>query len=1408
MNHTSAAADAAFGPQLTNHFDFTLVFEQSILSIGPSVVLLLASAVRITLLSKRPFTFRTSNLLWAKLVNPPMLPVSQFYALLIHQGCAAAVVSAVGDLAIGSLLYAEHRHSYSPSILLSLYLSVTILFDIATVRSLFLRRDLRIVGAVSAATLLVKLILLVLEEVPKRDPSTSKTSQELSSGLWNRSVFWWLRSTFHQGFTAFLGVDDLPTLDQGLDTASLGSRLEKAWNSVNRSGKHCLAVATWSAFKTTFWSAVLPRLCFTGFTFAQPFLINTIIDFIGSPAAEHAQRGAVAGLIGATALVYFGIAFSRCHYMHRTYRLITAVRGGMVTLIFSKALDLDVATAKESAAVTLMSTDIDGIAAGLQKVHDIWSSVIELGLGIYLLQRQVGAACFLIVIPGVLSSFATARVARGMGPARVLWNSKVQTRVTTTSATLSHIKGLKIMGLSDRISKLIQSLRVVELDSSKTFPNLSDQLTPILIIAAAVFWTKGSQGLSIAEAFTSLSIVTLVSTPIVNIIAAYPSFVAGLACFGRIQAFMLGTDRTEYRSLPPSSNASTFRAEFQGENVELDTVQGGTAPRERASLDAAPAIHIQKASFALHCGDNAVLHAIDLTIRPGELTMIVGPVGSGKSTLLKAILGEARLLSGQIHLTSGPVAYCDQTAWLRLGSVRDNILGPNAFDGKWYATVLRACALEKDVALLGDGDLTSVGSGGNALSGGQKQRVCLARAVYSRCPILLLDNVFSALDQQTSRDVFARLLGPDGLLRKSKRTVLLATHALECLSSADTVVALNRAGSVVSQTVPSDMNLNEEYMEALGMGGDVTVTDDAQDAGPATTSPGKQPSTPELTRKIGDMSLYKFYLQSCGVFLFVIWLALAAGYIFSGKLPQIWLRIWTEHGTTNHAEVYFGGYLAFGVICTVLSGSCVYFFMIVAVPKSAQFAGRAPLWFFTSTDTSTVLNRFSQDMTLVDQVLPTSVFTTTFDVYNVIAGAALIASGATYVAAIIPVCAGVIYFIQKFYLRTSRQMRHLDLEAKSPLYRLFTETAAGIITVRAFGWKRDMAEENLELLDHSQRPYYTMYCIQRWLNVVLDLLVAAIAIVLVGFALGFSNTATQGSIGLALINVMEFNQSLSMLINSWTGLETSLGAIARLKSFIAETKTEDLDMEHEMPPADWPRRGAIELKNVTAKYNAQDAQSQPAVRNVDLTILPGQKVAVIGRTGSGKSSLILTLLHLLDVEAGHLTIDGLDVSRMPRQALRSAIVTIPQDSPELPGSVRDNLALFDSSSASEDNGEDHVMQQALRRVGLWEVVSEQGGLEAELDDVGLSAGQKQLFSLARALLVVRKRRASGGVVLMDEPTSSLDEETDARMRSIVADEFKDYTVLVVSHRLDAAKDADVVVRVDGGSVVEVVVARG
>lgn len=201
---------------------------------------------------------------------------------------------------------------------------------------------------------------------------------------------------------------------------------------------------------------------------------------------------------------------------------------------------------------------------------------------------------------------------------------------------------------------------------------------------------------------------------------------------------------------------------------------------------------------------------------------------------------------------------------------------------------------------------------------------------------------------------------------------------------------------------------------------------------------------------------------------------------------------------------------------------------------------------------------------------------------------------------------------------------------------------------------------------------------------------------------------------------------------------------------------------------------------------------------MSLDIRPSQTVSIIGRTGSGKSSVILTLLHLLELDNVQITIDGVDLARVPRQALRAAIVTIPQDPVEMPGSFRFSLSSITSTSKALEVNE-KAMEQSRERVGLWEMIHSRGGLDCELDDAGLSGGQKQLFALARVVFSVRDRKVRGGIVLLDEPTSSVDEATSVAMWRVLKEEFATWTTITVTHRDDAG-EADVLIRMEGGQV--------
>ncbi|KAK1474533.1 ABC transporter [Colletotrichum tamarilloi] len=440
--------------------------------------------------------------------------------------------------------------------------------------------------------------------------------------------------------------------------------------------------------------------------------------------------------------------------------------------------------------------------------------------------------------------------------------------------------------------------------------------------------------------------------------------------------------------------------------------------------------------------------------------------------------------------------------------------------------------------------------------------------------------------------------------------------------------------------------------------------------------------------------------------------------------------------------------------------------------------------------------RFSQDLSHIDRDLPTALFMTSIAVLDCLAGAVLIVIGAKYLAAVIPFALPALYCLQAFYLRTSRQMRFLDLQAQAPLLTKLIETIDGLSTIRAFGWQTAFRETSLELLDESQRPYYLMFCIQRWLTLVLDILVGAIAVLLVSMAMMIPDATSTGAIAIALYNVLNFNQSLATLITSWTELETSLGAISRLRTFVSRTPIEPTAEVLDKIPRQWPAQGQVEIQNITVSYSAE---TRPVLKGVSLSIQPGEKVAICGRTGSGKSTLTLSIFKLLGLDAGKIVIDGVDIGSVPNDVLRRSLIAIPQEPLLLPGSLRTNLFPFSDDTTAGEAPSDADLIDALTTVSLWSAISLSGGLDTDVSNLPLSKGQKQLLCLARAIV----RKNSSKVLVLDEATSAVDQETEDMMARIIESEFFDHTIISVVHRPQALRGIDKIVTLQDGRVVSV-----
>ncbi|KAF2804997.1 uncharacterized protein BDZ99DRAFT_397241 [Mytilinidion resinicola] len=1416
-------------------FDFNVQFEQLFFSIIPSVLFIVTSVWRTLSQARKPSVVNAPVFQLIK-VGAIITYVALELALLILAAAgffrvtsmfiAASALKLVSALLMITLSAVDHSRSPRPSVLLSIYLSLTLLLDAAQARTLFLsslgKPELTYSSIFSAAIALKAAVLLL--EAKEKSPwvrwDEKEHSPEETSGIFSLGVFFWLNKMFLLGNSKILTVEDLYPLDSAFDAKTLHDEFSKNIDySKLRGDKFGLPKVLVRTLRVPLLIPILPRLAMLGFTFCQPLFMEKLLDYLSQPELD-ANVGY--GLIGASMLIYSGIAISTALYWYFHNRARTMTRSILVTEIFIKATRARIGIADDSAALTLMSTDMERIRIGLRSLHEIWAGMIQAALAAWMLYNRLGVV-FVAPIGIVIVCFTGLGILMSFtGDSQRAWMAGVQKRVGLTATVIANMKNLKISGLSAAVSSFVQKLRLEELAAGARFRKVF--ITAALfgfipqLISPPLTFAFTQQTLDASTMFTCLAFLALLTNPLLLIFDSSPQLVSGLACLGRVQAFLECETRHDFRQV-------LAEVRHNAEKAPDDT---------ESSSDSA--LIIRNGNFGWEAG-KSVLRNVNTRISKSSLTVVVGPVGSGKSTLCKALLGEIPFSEGSVISSRfAHIGYCEQTAFLLNGSIRDNIVGFSPFNNERYAEVIDATALSFDFTTLPQGDQTNVGSDGITLSGGQKHRVSLARALYLQSDLLVLDDIFSGLDADTEERVFQRVFVPGGLLRRRRSTVVLCTHSIKHLPAADHIIVLGE-GTVAEQGSFGELMTGQGYVQRLRLKGfpdsdasSETTTSMRSVQGSKqqllhTTTNGAVPLAPDTdkSRQVGDKTVYKHYVKSMGLLPAAFSLLFAILWGFFTNFPSIWLTYWTDDVYSEHpahSYAYYARIYALFQVCALVSLLLLAITLWVVVIKRAganihqealRTLIRAPLNFFTKTDTGVVTNLFSQDLNLIDTELPEATLNVLFCIFQVLGQAAVMLTSSVWLAIAYPLIGAIMYVVGRFYLRTSRQLRFLDLEAKSPLYTHFLDTVKGITTLRAFGFLPDDVQKNARLIDTSQRPAYLLLMIQEWLNLVLGLVVMLIAVVLVTLSVRLHSKS--GFAGAALYSLISLGENLTGMVLQYTRLETSIGAIARLKTFNETVKPEDRDEEDIVPPEQWPHAGVVELKGVSAAYDAEvqiDGTPNLALRDIHLTIDSGEKVAICGRTGSGKSSLIALLLKLLDPlseTAGNAIIDNTELRRIHRPALRQRIIAVPQEAVFLPDSTtfQTNLDPSDVSAPEE-------CQAVLAAVGLWEFVLERGGLHAGMSSGTLSAGQRQLISVGRALLRRRIRArnlermgisADSGILLLDEVSSSVDHETERVIQEIIRTEFKDYTVIAVSHRLDMIMDFDTVVVMDSGAVVEV-----
>ncbi|CEF71103.1 ATP-binding cassette sub-family C member 8 [Strongyloides ratti] len=1269
-------------------------------------------------------------------------------------------------------------------------------------------------------------------------------SMELQSSFLSRITFWWYNKFAIFGSKNDLTIDDLYDLNYDIKSEYIENLWETYWTpcinkyfedvkkykTIKKVPLPSVVLVCFKMFKYDFFIAGVNRFLCDILQFADPIFLKLMINLLSDE-----NSSSYVGIFYCISMFIVSEIRSICknYYYYVSFTLGTKIQTALTFAVYKKSLKLSNIARKEKTVgeiVNIMAIDIEKLQLCVNQIHQYWANPLQLLLVLVFLVKTLKY----FALSGIIVMFLLV-ILTYLFSTFIKKNENIQTkikdeRIKILNEILNGIKVIKLYAWENPILKLIEKIRIKEicyLKNVSVYRNLiyilsNSYLFVVPLLTFATFTlTDASNILTPQVAFVSLTLFNLMETPTILIVDMIEDTVKVIVSNERIKQFLTAD---EY------DDDIIFQKDYLINNKNKNLSIGS--------------ISIEECTLSWDSYHHN-LSKINLNIEKGSLVMIIGKVGSGKSSLLSGILKEMSILSGMIKV-NGLIAYFPQQAWIQNMSLRDNILFCNDFNYKLYQKVVECCALVPDINILPNGDQTEIGERGINMSGGQKARISLARAVYSNSDIYLLDDPLSAVDCHVGKHIFDKVLGNYGILKNKTR--VLVTSNVNILEKADLIIMMED-GRIIKMgkydnlvndktnvfndfimSVKKEKTNDEEFnLDSINIDNNIenkkllplsrinstlssTSSIESRDLENEKTNSGNLIKEEHIDRGRVKKEVYLKYFKTANYQLVLLFFLGIMAYSYLQLGRNIWLTSWSndynnniKNETTNNYKTNLYNritiYALYGIVENVVLFFSTMALIYLTVNTSKNLHTpifynimKSPMLFFDTTPIGRILNRFGKDIDIIDRPLPQ------FFSYFINSVGKLIVT-LTIINFTIPILIIFIIplffvygFILKLYILTSGQLKRLLSVNTSLVYSHFSESIQGTSIIRGFGKIIPFIEKLNYNIDRNMKIHYLRICGDRWLGVRLEFIGNCVLVIMVIICVIFKeiNWITNSSlIALAITYSLGISETLNFLVRELNELEKNVISVERLLEYSKiETEPELNDKNIEKYCTEnWPNNGEIIFKNYSMKYRSN---LDLVLKNINIHIKGGERVGLIGRTGSGKSSLTLALFRIIDPIDGNIFIDGVDIAKVSLHNLRNHITIIPQDPVVFSGTIRFNLDPFNNYSDSQ-------IWLSLEKSNLKDFFySKNEGLDFIISESGsnLSVGTCQLICLARAIL--RKSK----IIVLDEATSAIDYHTDQLIQNTIKNEFLSSTVIAIAHRLNTVMNYDKIIVLNEGKIVE------